>query len=121
MTDFEGTEDPLIAYRIKHEQLLEEKNKEAQEKRDKMLEDARAAIDAFYQKRAETKEKTHAANLKNEQKFVEERDAVILSTSKEKEANAQAWANVATLIDFKAPAVGRDTARMKKLLIELKH
>ena len=58
---------------------------------------------------------------KNEQKFIDERDAVILSTGKEKEANAQAWANVATLIDFKAPVVGRDTTRMKKLLIDLKH
>lgn len=50
-----------------------------------------------------------------EKKFCEERDTVFSSGS------GQEWAHIGTLIDLKAVKMeGKDTSRMKKILIEMK-
>lgn len=50
-----------------------------------------------------------------EKKFLEERDRVLEGKP------GQEWANVGTLVDFKATKMeGKDTTRMRKILIEMK-
>jgi len=80
-----------------------------------MVEEAQASIANFFSQRDQTKEKTKKINRSNEDKFVAERDSVLSGTNSKNE-----WVRVATLVDFKSTAVGKDTSRMRKVLIDLK-
>lgn len=51
----------------------------------------------------------------DEEKVIAERDAALDGSG-----SSNDWARVASLIDFKLAPSGRDTSRMRKLLIDLK-
>jgi len=95
------------------EHLMKSRHSEA--KRDKLIEEAQAAISNFYSTRDQQKDKQRNSNRSNEKQFISDRDSVLSGTG-----NTNEWARVATLVDFKAAAVGRDNSRMRKILIDLK-
>ncbi|PRP83902.1 clathrin light chain [Planoprotostelium fungivorum] len=110
-------DSPLSQWQDEHNKYLDEKARKATEKHDKIIEEARSATDAFYKKYDETKAKRKATNRKNQEKTVAERDQMLASA----QSSSNTWANVASLVDFKQVPVGRDTSRMKKILLDLKH
>jgi len=109
---------PLRDYQRDHDAKLEEKVRQGDEKRERMIEEARVAIDEFYQKRAQAKEKLHAKNREVEKKFLAERDFALENSNSDNASTI--WENAANLVDFKQAPVGRDTSRMRKILIDLK-
>lgn len=109
-------ENPLAAYRRRHEDYLDEKDQKSEQARRELLAKAAGAIEDFNRTQAGKREKHQAKNRAEEAKFVAERDALLEGSNYTND-----WERVAALIDIKAPAIGRDTSRMRKLLIELKH
>jgi len=109
-------ESPLSVYRREHEDYLEQKDRNSESARRELLTKASGAIDEFNHTRSEKRDKQLAKNREDEKKFVRERDAILEGGN-----YANDWERVGALIDFKAPAIGRDTSRLRKLLIELKH
>jgi len=105
--------DPISVYQREHDRFLEEKTRASQAKKEQLLSTARAEIDAFYQKRAQSREKALSANKRGEEKFLSERASV--------NSSGNLWAGVGSLLDFKATVIGRDTSRMRKVLLDLKH
>jgi len=112
---FEDT--PLSRYRSEHDKKLDEKARQSEIKRDKIIEDANNNITKFYNERSDTKDKSLKTNRNNEKKFISDRDSVLSGTNSSNE-----WARVATLIDFKTAvsAGSKDNSRMRKILIDLK-
>eukprot|EP01116_Phalansterium_solitarium_P003751 TRINITY_DN1456_c0_g1_i1.p1 TRINITY_DN1456_c0_g1~~TRINITY_DN1456_c0_g1_i1.p1 ORF type:complete len:203 (+),score=70.43 TRINITY_DN1456_c0_g1_i1:60-611(+) len=108
--------EPLAAYRRRHADFLDEKDRKAEEARQAVLAKAAAALEEISRKEAEKKLKHQAKNREEEKKFIRERDAVLDGSNYSND-----WERVASLIDVKAIPIGRDTGRLRKLLIELKH
>eukprot|EP01114_Cavostelium_apophysatum_P009747 TRINITY_DN22_c0_g3_i1.p1 TRINITY_DN22_c0_g3~~TRINITY_DN22_c0_g3_i1.p1 ORF type:complete len:190 (-),score=33.06 TRINITY_DN22_c0_g3_i1:109-678(-) len=110
-------ETPLSVYRAEHDKKLDEKARRSEEKREKIISEANDNINQFYHKRDEQKEKNRSTNRTNEKTFVADRDAVLSGS-----ASSNEWARVATLVDFKTTTTSmKDTSRMRKILIDLKH
>jgi hypothetical protein len=94
---------------------LEERSKLSNQKHERILEEAREAIDTFYGKRKESIQKQISKNRMLEKSFLEERDLLLENTN-----CANPWESVSSLVDFKQACIGRDSSRMKKILIDLK-
>jgi len=114
-SSFSYEDTPLSRYRSEHDRQLDGKSRASEAKRDKIIEDATASISSFYATRDQTKTKVKATNRREETQFISDRDGVLSGTGSKNE-----WARVATLVDFKSAAIGRDNSRMRKILIDLK-
>eukprot|EP01118_Nematostelium_gracile_P019063 TRINITY_DN869_c0_g1_i1.p1 TRINITY_DN869_c0_g1~~TRINITY_DN869_c0_g1_i1.p1 ORF type:complete len:173 (-),score=63.76 TRINITY_DN869_c0_g1_i1:120-638(-) len=108
-------ETPLSIYQRDHNKYLDEKSARSEEKRQKLLDEANKTIETFYQRKSEERANKHSNNKKAEDKFVKDNEALL------KGGSGNEWERVNKLIDFKQTPVGRDTARLRKLLLELKH
>jgi len=104
---------PLRQYQVKHEALLQEKAARAEEKRQQTLAKAQADITNFYKEKALARETREANNRVSEQHFVSDLETTL--------ANAQSWESVGNLVDLQAKPIGKDTTRMRQILVQLKH
>jgi len=104
---------PLRQYQIKHSAYLAEKNARSDEKHRQVTAKAQADIDNFYKERALKRDKTEIRNKESESQFVTARDATL--------ANSTSWESVGNLVDLQAKSLGKDTARMRQVLVQLKH
>ena len=94
---------------------MDEKSAKSEQRRQQILEEANNTIENFYKKRTEERENKHSKNRQAEEKFIKENTALLQGSG------GNEWERVTKLIDFKQAPVGRDTARFRKLLLELKH
>jgi len=104
---------PLRQYQISHSAALAEKNAKSEEKHRQITGKAQADIDNFYKERALKRDKTELRNKENESTFVAARDATL--------ANSTSWESVGNLVDLQSKPLGKDTARMRQVLVQLKH
>eukprot|EP01112_Ceratiomyxa_fruticulosa_P009701 TRINITY_DN2541_c0_g1_i2.p1 TRINITY_DN2541_c0_g1~~TRINITY_DN2541_c0_g1_i2.p1 ORF type:complete len:216 (+),score=67.71 TRINITY_DN2541_c0_g1_i2:233-880(+) len=103
----------LTQWNIKHEEELGEKARKSEEKHRQVLDEANQSLERFYNERAVKREKTQAVNREEEKQFVTVRDNTLAATT--------SWDAVSQLVDFNSKPLGKDTSRMKKILVELKH
>eukprot|EP00026_Physarum_polycephalum_P017584 Phypoly_transcript_18852.p1 GENE.Phypoly_transcript_18852~~Phypoly_transcript_18852.p1 ORF type:complete len:208 (+),score=46.22 Phypoly_transcript_18852:51-626(+) len=103
----------LREYQIKHEEYLKEKATKSHEKHQAILDKAKSDIDNFYKERALKRDKAESANRSAEQQFITDRDANL--------AAGDSWESVGKLTDLQAKPLGKDTSRMKQVLVQLKH
>jgi len=103
----------LTQWTIKHEEDLAEKARKSEEKHREILDEASQSLERFYNERAVKREKAQAANREDEKQFVAVRDSTLAGTTN--------WDSVSQLVDFNSKPLGKDTSRMKKILVELKH
>ena len=71
------------------------------------------AWEKMYRERQEMIANTKASNREAEEQFVSDRDKALTS--------GETWERVAFFCDFQLSGEGRDTSRMRELLIQLKH
>jgi len=76
---------------------------------------ATAACNSCFGTKFQQEEIRVVANKKAEDKFLKDNEALL------KGGSGNEWERVNKLIDFKQTPVGRDTSRMRKLLLDLKH
>jgi len=100
-------------YQIAHDELLQQKGAQSEEKRRQTVAKAQADIANFYKERALNREKTDANNRTAEQAFQTNLEATL--------ANGQSWESVGNLVDLQAKPIGKDTTRMRQVLVQLKH
>ena len=103
----------LREYQTKHEEYLRQKAAKSHEKHQAILDKAKADIDNFYKERALKRDKAEASNRSAEQQFITDRDSNL--------AAGDSWESVGKLTDLQAKPLGKDTARMKQVLVQLKH
>jgi len=111
--DFGGELSAVRKYQIAHDELLQEKAAKSEEKRRQTIAKAQADIANFYKERALNREKTDANNRTIEQQFQANLEATL--------ANSQSWESVGNLVDLQAKPLGKDTTRMRQVLVQLKH
>lgn len=109
----EEESSPLRQYQIKHDSLLREKAARSEEKHKQITAKAQADITNFYKEKALARESTEANNRVSEQQFIADLESTL--------ANAQSWESVGNLVDLQAKPVGKDTTRMRQILVQLKH
>jgi len=111
----EDDNSPLSIYQTKHNKFLDEKSAKSEQKRQEHLTEANVTIENFYKRRTEEREAKHIKNRQSEEKFLKENTALLQGTG------GNEWERISKLIDFKQAPVGRDTTRLRKLLLDLKH
>jgi len=116
-TPMQEESSALAKWRLEHDEFLARKASASEEKHSEIKARARQEVEEFYQKRAQQKEKNEKATREAEEKYLADRDALLSA-----DTNYGDWERVNRFIDFKQGHVGeKDTSRMRKILIELKH
>jgi len=93
--------------------VLEEKARKSEEKRNALVEKANNDVAEFYKQRTESKEKNFKLRRQEEKEFLVTKDLL--------EKSGKSWDLVGSHINFKSNIGVKDTSRMKKVLIDLKN
>jgi hypothetical protein len=102
----------LSLWEQERKNILAQRIAKAKEEKQKAIDQGKADIDSFYQQRADTLKKTQAANRGEEKETRTELEALM--------KNGTLWEKVAKMANLQPKAGDLKTARMRKLLIQLK-
>eukprot|EP01113_Clastostelium_recurvatum_P041244 TRINITY_DN651_c0_g1_i1.p1 TRINITY_DN651_c0_g1~~TRINITY_DN651_c0_g1_i1.p1 ORF type:complete len:206 (+),score=67.42 TRINITY_DN651_c0_g1_i1:53-670(+) len=103
----------LQDWQVKHEEHLQQKARTSEEKHREIVDEAQKSIEKFYKERAAKKEKSDSENKTSETQFIASRDSSINPEG--------SWEAVTQLVDMQAKPIGKDTSRMRGILVQMKH
>merc|ERR1719217_1303345 len=103
--------EAVIQWRAAHEAKIAEKAAAEEKAVAEKIATAKTDLEQFYAERDAKVKARAAGNREEEQRYIADRDAAILADS---------WESVCKLVDLKEKA-DSDTARMRNVLIQLKH
>lgn len=120
-TQVEEDSEPIKAWKERQREEIKKRDEESARKKEEMVLKAEKAIDAFYEKYNETKERSIRENKENEKAF--------LDNLQEGISKGTSWERITELIDLQNSQSktlrasipgGSDLARMKEILLNLR-
>eukprot|EP01087_Luapelamoeba_hula_P000036 TRINITY_DN1001_c0_g1_i1.p3 TRINITY_DN1001_c0_g1~~TRINITY_DN1001_c0_g1_i1.p3 ORF type:complete len:126 (+),score=45.42 TRINITY_DN1001_c0_g1_i1:414-791(+) len=105
--------NPLSAYTAEREARLAEQAKNVAAEQEKVTAAAQADIEKFKEERARKAQKTREENRIHQEQTEENIKAAL------NEGN-NSWERIASLVDLKTKTEGKDTGRLRKILLDLK-
>lgn len=104
-------EDPISVWNTKRNEKIKERDAIMEKKHSEIITQANTEIETFYKTRAEAKERKFLQN--------QEQEKLKIANNEKKYPNE--WAKATEFVDFKTTPGGKDTSRLKKLMIDLKN